>query len=666
MSRLRNPRVQAMLLAAAGGLLVFLLATVVFPYHTSNHDEAVYLQQAAMLLEGKLYLHPPVEETFRPWFFVEDGDRLYSKYAPVPAAMFAVGKLLGGYRVALGLIATGVLALTYQTTREVFDGRTGVLATGFVLGSPLFLVNASVFLSYIPTTFWNVAFAAAYLHADRTGSRRTGAIAGAAIGIAFFARPYTSVLFAAPFICHALWSLRTLERPVVERVGLTGVFGLAGVAVALGYNAVVTGSPFVFPYQAFAPQDGLGFGYHEIAGYSREFTPALSLQANAELLSKLFTRWLVAGPLGTLAAALGLGVAYRRGTDARTIALAGVLVTVTLGNFYFWGTMNMLGDVADPTDGLVGFLGPFYHVDLLVPLSAFGAVGVRATWDWSRAAISDRVAPARRRGAVAALLLVLAAVVGPVSVAAANEPLSDNYEVTQQYEVAYEPFEERDFTDSVVFLPTTYGDWLNHPFQPLRNDPGFDGETVYAMQHRQFAVVDAYPDRQYHRYVYRGEWVPFLGRSVEPRVQRVRVAEGSAVTTSLSATLPPQTELVSMRLSADGESDYATVAGNESVSLSLRTDENLTTLTGPRVQRPIGIPTPERGSVELYMFVDYGSGVGVTYRVDLPVDRTGEGVRTLTPKLEVCYNEFRCGGEAAYIPGSYRQPISLNATMETA
>ncbi|MFW6435558.1 MAG: hypothetical protein ACOCY1_04185, partial [Halovenus sp.] len=38
-------------LALVGAAAVWTVATQVFPYHSLNHDEGVYLQQAAMLLE---------------------------------------------------------------------------------------------------------------------------------------------------------------------------------------------------------------------------------------------------------------------------------------------------------------------------------------------------------------------------------------------------------------------------------------------------------------------------------------------------------------------------------------------------------------------------------------------------------------------------------------
>ena len=54
--------------AALVAALVFSVAGEFFPYHSINHDEGVYLQHSAMLLEGKLWLEPPVPDTVRPWF----------------------------------------------------------------------------------------------------------------------------------------------------------------------------------------------------------------------------------------------------------------------------------------------------------------------------------------------------------------------------------------------------------------------------------------------------------------------------------------------------------------------------------------------------------------------------------------------------------------------
>jgi len=216
-----------------------------------------------MLIDGQLFLRPPVEDAFRPWFFVDSASGLYPKYAPPTAAVFALGELAGSFRYALPAVAAATVALLYGVVREVFDHRTGVVAGVALLCSPLFLVQSGLFLPYAPTTMLNLTFALAYFRAERTGSPRWAAIAGAATGLAFFTRPYTAVLFAAPFVAHAVWTLLPALRdrstgPVVRRRSATAAVGLLGVAVTLAYNAVVTGSPLLFPYQAFAPSTASG------------------------------------------------------------------------------------------------------------------------------------------------------------------------------------------------------------------------------------------------------------------------------------------------------------------------------------------------------------------------------------------------------------------------
>jgi len=662
----RRRRLAVAGLAVAAGALVYTIATQFFPYHTPNHDEAVYLQQAAMLLDGRLFLDPPVPDAFRPWFFVETGGgRLYPKYAPVPAAMFAVGELLGGYRVALALIAAGVVALTTRIGTAVFDRKTGLLAGVLLLASPLFLVDASVFLPYLPTTLWNLTFAVAYLHADRTGSKRSAAAAGLAIGIAFFARPYTAVLFALPFIVHALWTLRDLEREPLVRQGLTAALGLAGVGTALAYNTVVTGDPLLFPYQVFAPQDGPGFGHREILGYSREYTLALALRSNAEALWVYATKWVAAGALGTLAAVLGLGVSLRRGLTPRQATLAGLFVTVPVGNLFFWGTLNTLGALDRAGDGLIHLLGPYYHVDLLVPTVVFSAVGLRVGWRTVRNWLANRQRITAQH--VTAALVLCAVVFSGSAVAIAAGPLADNTAVTERYEQAYTPFENRTVGDDVlVFLPTPYGDWLGHPFQLLRNDPGYDDGPVYALDQRQFAVVDAFPDRTLYRYTYRGSWAPTAGQTVEPRLQEIEHARGELVRHQIALGVPQFAETVSYRLASENGSAYAATdaTGHESLSLALSVDDRTATLHGGGIENR-SVPVSGRETLRLTAFVDYGTGAGFSYRFEIPLTVENGSVRTLTPAVEVCRDGRLCDGEAAYVPGEHETGIAVETNTTT-
>ncbi|MFC7199458.1 glycosyltransferase family 39 protein [Halospeciosus flavus] len=670
----------ALALAAVAGLTAFLVSLWVFPYHSINHDEGVYLQQAAMLLEGKLYLRPPVEEAFDPWFFVDaespngpavpvperSGDVLYPKYAPPTAIFFALGKLLGGFRLALVGVAAACVYLTYAVTREVFDARTGLLAGAFLLASPMFLVQVGTFLPYAPTTAFNLLFALAYFRAEREGSVRWAAIAGGAVGVAFFARPYTAVLFATPFITHAVWTVwkhctvsTVFDEPwrdaLVRRRVATAGLGLVGVAVTLGYNAILTGHAFVFPYQAFAPLDGLGFGHRQILGHDVNYTVELALRANRQVVETLFTEWVVGGPVGTLLAAVGVGLFLARRDDWRRGVLAGLFVSVIVGNVAFWGNLNVLGGIADPDDGLVYFLGPYYHFDLLVPTAAFAAHGLLTGTSEVHERVDERIdGTAARRVAVAFLLVTSAVVAG----AAANEaapPLQRNDQVSQQLAMGYEPFVERDLQHALVYLPTPYGPWLNHPFQELRNDPGFDGDVVYALDGiRSFDVAATFENRTKYRYVYRGSWVPTDNVPVESTLQRVRVARGERVVVDAAVGLPAGTESASLRLGTEeGHAYYAVNGTPEELPFRVVVEDGAVRLRGDDIRRvgvgsgPVAID--DRDSIEVAVFVDRGPGAEFSYRLRLPVERTGGEVRAITPYLEYCDRPRLCGGEAAYV-----------------
>jgi hypothetical protein len=680
-ARLRRALARAPLapaaLAGVAAVLAYAVSVLVFPYHSTNHDEAVYLQQAAMLLEGRLFLQPPVEGAFRPWFFVESPQGLYSKYSPPTAAVYALGELVaGGYRSALPAVAGANVALLYGVVREAWDRRTAVTAAVALLASPLFLVQAGVFLPYAPTTMLNLAFALAYFRAERTASTGWAAVAGAAVGLAFFARPYTAVLFAAPFVVHAVWTLRdplattfserTVPGLVARRVATAGL-GTAGVAVALGYNAVVTGDPLVFPYQAFAPLDGLGFGYREILGYSQDYTLSLAVRSNAEVVGAFLLDWAPFGALGGLLAGLGVFVTRRRGWAWQQAVLGGVAVSVVVGNLAFWGNRNVLGALPDPSDGLIHTLGPYYHYDLLVPASAFAAVGLLALADRARSTAAARLDGRQAVAVTAALVLVASAVVGASAASATATKLEENAAVTDQYEAAYEPFEPAPPGDAVVFVPDPYGDWLNHPFQALRNDPGFDGDTVYALHDHAAEVATAYPDRDLYRYAYRGTWTPHGGEPVDPVLREVEVASGQSVTATTSFGVPSWAASVTVTVeSGDARERYVLdgVATRGEATVSVVVDDGRVTPGGPVTPTHNESLALAGDDVTVEVLVDGGYGAGFTYRVVLPVTAAGgDGYRALTPSQELCTNLRACDESPVYVEGVGPDDSWLNASV---
>ena len=710
--RQRLARVDRVTLAAAfvslgAGVLTFAVAATVFSHHSANHDEGVYLTQAALLSSGQLEFHAgPIADAVRPWFFVADGGRLYPKYAPVPAAAFAVSMaLFDEPRVTLAAVAAGNAALVYLVGSLTFGRRAGVAAAVLFAASPMAIAASAAFLPYAPTTCFNLIFAVAYLQGVRDRSLAAAGVAGIAIGIAFFSRPYTAVLFAAPFICHALWRVRRgvaadglapLPGPV-RRQGLTALFGTLFVGITLAYNVRMTGSPLTFPYQAFAPLDGPGFGERRILGHSVDYTLGLALESNRYALQAIATRWVAAGPLGTLAALVGGAVALRRwrasddvrGTEAvadggdragfrRTagLLLVGVAVSVAVGNLLFWGTHNALADLSDPTDGLASLFGPFYHFDLLVPLSVFGGLGVtvgaRGLAAARERAVERGVSPAAARIGLAAVVALAVAVAGVAAVDAAADPIERNAEIDEKHEAAYAPVDETSFENGLVFLPTPYGEWQNHPFQYLRNEPGLDGEVVYALDRdpeANFAVLDAYPDRTLYRYAYRGVWTPDPDAHVTPKLEPLDRRSGAALDAETTVGVPDR--VARARVSVDPRRGAA--GGPERASYTVTDPEG--SLAVDWTATPEGVRLSGAGesgnATEPVPFDPDGDVVAVTatlvdpagatftYRQEVTVRVTegseagadGERVEAVwPPERSTCRLVTDCGNEGTYLP----------------
>jgi hypothetical protein len=697
-------RLLAAAVAVAAGILTYFIATTVFPYHSSNHDEAVYLQQAAMLLAGQLELHAgELADAFHPWFFIEDGGRLYPKYQPYPAMLYAVAMgLFDEPRVALAGVGAANAALVYLLGTRLVDRRVGLVAAVVFVAAPLSVVTTAVFLPYAPTTMLNLTFAVLYLRAIRHGHLPSAAGAGLAVGLAFLGRPYTAVLFATPFICHALidvgrsvWTegLSPLPDPLRRNL-LTAGGGLLGVAATLAYNARVTGAPFRFPYAVFAPEDGPGFGHREILAHSLEYTPELAVETNAHVLWYFATRWFTLGLVGTACAFVGLGlVAYRlwvgrraetegeRETEVESFVpavespaawtLGGLLVSVPLGNVAFWGNYNILGAMDDPTTGFISQFGPFYHFDLLVPLSVFAAVAVVSGYRLARGRLAAGYSPAKARVALAVVLVVTLPVVGVANAGLAVEPLERNAAYTDKYEEAYAPFDEESFDDALVFVPTPYGEWQNHPFQSLRNDPGFDGEVVYALERdpgENFAVLDAYPERSYYRYTYRGRWTPNTDRHVTPKLERFEAREGERFTASTTVGIPDRVDRARVRLeNDDGYQQYTVEDPGDSLTAEWVLAGDGVRLDGPGDRdRTLAVDDPD--DVILTVTLVAPGGSTFTYRQESPVRTDGEEIEVLwPPERSVCPLVTDCGREGTYLPdqpGEHREWVVFETRLD--
>jgi hypothetical protein len=510
-----GPRIMVVLAAIASAALAVALSSTVFSRLSVNNDETVYLLQAKAMASGHLF--PPVGHpaaSFTPWLGVIHGGHYVLKYTPVTAAVFAVFILLtGGYVTGLAAIAAALVGATFLLAKEVTRSR-GTAATAALLlaVSPVTIVQSALALPYllflviVELSMW------ALLTGGRRHRYRTLSFAGLCAGLAIADRAYDALLILTPLVGWLVWRARN------NRLRTTGAV-LAGSAVPglalLWFNNAATGSPFRLPFSLFESADTIGFGVHRVyPGESgRHFGLGQGWQGLARHLSLLRGGWAVGGLL--LLALACLALVRRRASAACIVVLSGGVLLV-VGYLFFWGSWN-----AAIIWGGVRYLGPYYLLPCLVPLSILGALGL------------EEVAASKAWKAV---------LVGLVGVAISAVTLGRALAVDAQLNAANDELAETVAAQgtSLVFVDTYPTGYLQHPTSVISNRVPPGGRTVYALEHGRddFTVLRSYPGRRLLRLRLLGEYgkQPHSGYGAE--LERVALVSGHTLTLRVAVRLP--------------------------------------------------------------------------------------------------------------------------------
>jgi hypothetical protein len=347
------------------------LQRTVFRYGSVDLDDLDYRNQAAALRHGEVTLPA---STHSPFFLpyltgVHDG-RVVFTHQPLWAgflAFFEFMHLPVEVAVATSALICAIAAagLVYEL---VEDRTTALVATTFVILSPAVLIQSGTLLGYLPTLTLGMGATALILRSLHSASRGAALVGGFAAGLLVFNRPFDAVLFLLPVGLYCLARFRTANLWPLALWMIAG--SIVPLALMLGYNWFVMGSPFKFPYSVH-PQDTIGFGKRASFGPSG-FPFGLS-QAWTGLTSNIHqvVRWTAGGPAGIALAATGL-VASRR--NHKVWIVAGWVVLFPLGYFFFWTSWNV------SEFGLIVPLGPFYYLGSLVGLAVLSGIGLVAVW----------------------------------------------------------------------------------------------------------------------------------------------------------------------------------------------------------------------------------------------------------------------------------------------
>ena len=611
-----RPALLVAVLALAAASWAFVGSHQIFPYFSDDHDEGIYILQADALVHG--YLFPPAPEhpnSFLPWLSVVSGDRYVVKYSPVHASIIAVGMLLGDPRLSLGLIAGGVVVVSYLLAAEVLgDRRRAVLASAFLALSPLFLIQSLTFLPYLSGLLLLMAFALTFLRGLRTDGRGWLGASGFLLGVAVFARPFDALLFAAPFGLYLLVSSWRDRGKLLRRAGWLALGAALPLLAMLAYYWAATGSPFRTPFSLLEPRDTLGFGNRKITPGHPDliFTPALGIYGVARHVI-LTSFWGFGGLV-----LVGFFLAGLRRLPLRTASwLALVAVSVPFGYLFFWGTLG-----TGLRGGLTSFLGPFYFLPVLVPVTFLAARGFAELWKWDRLV-----------GAVALASMLAAS--GHLLV----RGIDVNSRAVREDRKLYSTLAGIKRERSIVFVQPLYGPTLLHPFTGLRNTHDYDGRTVYALdlgEHQDLDVINDYPGRAAYRFRLEGGDYrdnppdPALYSSLQP----MRVVEEPVLRSTLSLRNPTADPVVVVSVVLDGRRDTFVLDTQSQLGKPYRAalgiGRDSVSLSGP-VAAHVAEPVDHDG---LFVSVSVGSAVQplrTVYRRELGWNAKGSSLQVLLP-----------------------------------
>lgn len=615
----RRPTVALRVIALVAFGLPFAEGRWLFPLGSSNHDEPMYTFAARLLRTGHLTL-PASFASYRPWASGVHGGRLVLKYTPVWPGVLAAGDAIGSTRIAVGATAATAVVLTAMLGRELFDRWTeGLLAATMLVLSPLFLVQAGTFLSYLFQLVLDLAVVLLVLGALRRwpahGPPPRGVIGrlvagGAVWGIAVFARQYDAFLIAVPLVVAAVGLGRHKPRRLRAWIGWSALGAAIPLAGLFVYNWALLGGPLRNSFTITGKYDTLLFGRR---GVSQSTTFTFTAHDAALSFTRNLTRlpsWSFGGVLLVVLAGFGLWRSRRRGPAVW--AVAGIAVSFAVGYALFWSPFSIVALWRGTRT-----MGPFYHFALLIPLTLFGAAGLVAVFD-------------RTRGGAVALVAVMVAVtsVGLVT------KVDRNLIVTREYQAAKRLIDSAHVGHAVLFMEDrgTNGFESAEPF--LENRPDLDQPVIYAADNElgNLRVMREFPDRTAFRHrseIRAGDDLLHPTRFIE----ELHVGTATAVTLRFRIVNTMGATTVTIRCET-AEVSRSVVLDTHSRKGATYTFEWILSAATPSPQSPvttIALPTSSSGTAAIE--ADFGNPGKTTdrYQLRYPYAVTGRRVSVLRP-----------------------------------
>lgn len=213
-------------------------------------DAAIYLMQAKIFASGHLFASPPIFTHFYDFFDSLRGGMLYvngkwfSQYPFGHPFLLSLGVFFGMPWLIPPLVGVLELLMISLTAKRLFGKSVAILVLVVAALSPFFQSQAVDYMSHSTAALYLLGFLYFFFRTLKEKSLINPLLASVFWGLLFNTRILPAVGVAIPFAIAGAVARISARKTLVFFFGATTF-----VLLYLGYNAILTGHPFLNPYQ---------------------------------------------------------------------------------------------------------------------------------------------------------------------------------------------------------------------------------------------------------------------------------------------------------------------------------------------------------------------------------------------------------------------------------
>jgi 4-amino-4-deoxy-L-arabinose transferase-like glycosyltransferase len=224
-------------------------------------DEFCYVFQSDLMAQGKLYeTSPPCSDSFHSWSIINDG-KWYSKVTAGWPLLLAVGRFFHAEFIINPILSASSIVILYLTGKLLPGNEGAFISVSFALLSPLFFLLGGNYFPHNAVSFLALLFIYGIFKSFYEKTWTYPILSGISSLFLILIRPGDGLSICAgtvPLMIY-LFIKSKEKKPFLLKLLSIGLLFFLGAALLLMINHIQNGSPFLFGYEKYDPDDKWGF-----------------------------------------------------------------------------------------------------------------------------------------------------------------------------------------------------------------------------------------------------------------------------------------------------------------------------------------------------------------------------------------------------------------------